>query len=119
MTGTAGGGEASRALFERALESMPGGVNSPVRAFGGVGGTPVVFERGEGAYLVDVDGRRYVDHVMSWGALILGHGRPRGCARAGGGARPRDELRCAVPGRGPRSRRRSDGSCRLSSGFGW
>ncbi len=55
---------------------MPGGVNSPVRAFGAVGGTPVVFERGEGAYLVDVDGRRYVDHVLSWGALILGHAHP-------------------------------------------
>jgi glutamate-1-semialdehyde 2,1-aminomutase len=55
---------------------MPGGVNSPVRAFGGVGGTPVVFERGEGAWLVDVDGNRYVDHVMSWGALIVGHAHP-------------------------------------------
>ena len=76
MTGTAGGGEASQALFQRALESMPGGVNSPLRAFGAVGGTPVVFERGEGAYLVDVDGRRYVDHVLSWGALILGHAHP-------------------------------------------
>ena len=76
MTGTIGGGDGSRALFERALESMPGGVNSPVRAFGAVGGTPVVFERGEGAYLVDVDGNRYVDHVMSWGALILGHADP-------------------------------------------
>jgi glutamate-1-semialdehyde 2,1-aminomutase len=55
---------------------MPGGVNSPVRAFGAVGGTPVVFDRGEGAWLTDVDGNRYVDHVMSWGALILGHAHP-------------------------------------------
>ncbi len=63
----------SRELFARALQSLPGGVNSPVRAFGSVGGTPLFFERGEGAYLVDVDGNRYVDHVLSWGALILGH----------------------------------------------
>lgn len=63
----------SRELFARALRSMPGGVNSPVRAFGSVGGTPLFFERGEGAYLVDVDGNRYLDHVLSWGALILGH----------------------------------------------
>ena len=56
---------------------MPGGVNSPVRAFGAVGGTPVVFERGDGAHLVDVDGARYVDLVMSWGALILGHAHPQ------------------------------------------
>lgn len=69
-------GPRSRALFERALEVMPGGVNSPVRAFGSVGGSPVVFERGEGAWLIDVDGNRYVDHVMSWGALILGHAHP-------------------------------------------
>jgi len=69
-------GPGSRALFERALGVLPGGVNSPVRAFGGVGGTPVVFERGEGAWLVDVDGNRYVDHVMSWGALIAGHAHP-------------------------------------------
>jgi len=69
-------GPRSRALFERAQGVLPGGVNSPVRAFGGVGGTPIVFERGEGAWLVDVDGNRYVDHVMSWGALIAGHAHP-------------------------------------------
>ena len=56
---------------------MPGGVNSPARAFGAVGGTPIVFERGEGAYLYDVDGNRYVDYVGSWGPLILGHAHPR------------------------------------------
>jgi glutamate-1-semialdehyde 2,1-aminomutase len=56
---------------------MPGGVNSPVRAFRGVGGAPVVFESGEGAWLIDVDGHRYVDLVMSWGALILGHAHER------------------------------------------
>jgi glutamate-1-semialdehyde 2,1-aminomutase len=74
--GGSGPGPRSRALFERAQGVLPGGVNSPVRAFGGVGGTPVVFERGEGAWLVDVDGNRYVDHVMSWGALIAGHAHP-------------------------------------------
>ena len=56
---------------------MPGGVSSPVRAFRAVGGTPFFVERGEGAYLVDVDGRRYVDYVLSWGPLVLGHAHPR------------------------------------------
>jgi glutamate-1-semialdehyde 2,1-aminomutase len=56
---------------------MPGGVSSPVRAFRAVGGSPVFVERGEGAYLVDVDGNRYVDYVLSWGPLILGHAHPR------------------------------------------
>lgn len=59
--------------FERAQEIIPGGVNSPVRAFAAVGGTPPFIERGEGPYLWDVDGNRYVDYVMSWGPLILGH----------------------------------------------
>lgn len=68
-----GGGAVSRGLYERGLRVIPGGVNSPVRAFGAVGGVPVVFERGEGAYLEDVDGRRFLDFVMSWGAIILGH----------------------------------------------
>jgi len=66
----------SEELFTRGLGVMPGGVNSPVRAFGSVGGTPVVFERGEGSSLFDVDGNEYLDLVMSWGALILGHAHP-------------------------------------------
>jgi len=66
----------SEALFERAKQRMPGGVNSPVRAFRGVGGTPVFFREGAGAWLTDVDGQRYVDHVGSWGPLILGHAYP-------------------------------------------
>ncbi len=66
----------SEALFERAKRHMPGGVNSPVRAFRGVGGTPVFFREGAGAWLTDVDGQRYVDHVGSWGPLILGHAHP-------------------------------------------
>jgi glutamate-1-semialdehyde 2,1-aminomutase len=64
----------SEALFQRASASIPGGVNSPVRAFKGVGGSPVFFEQGEGVYLTDVDGNRYVDFVASWGPMILGHG---------------------------------------------
>ncbi|MCL2582285.1 MAG: glutamate-1-semialdehyde 2,1-aminomutase [Streptosporangiales bacterium] len=63
-------------LFDRALAVTPGGVNSPVRAFGPVGGTPRFIERGSGAYLYDADGRDYVDMVCSWGPMILGHGHP-------------------------------------------
>jgi glutamate-1-semialdehyde 2,1-aminomutase len=67
----------SEELFAEAVELMPGGVSSPVRAFRAVGGTPFFVERGEGAYLVDVDGNRYVDYVLSWGPLVLGHANPR------------------------------------------
>jgi glutamate-1-semialdehyde 2,1-aminomutase len=56
---------------------MPGGVNSPARAFGGVGGEPIFFERGDGAYLYDVDGNRYIDYIGSWGVMILGHNHPQ------------------------------------------
>ena len=66
----------SEQLIERARRSIPGGVNSPVRAFTGVGGTPLFFERGEGAYLTDADGNRYIDYVGSWGPMLLGHGNP-------------------------------------------
>ncbi len=67
----------SHELFVEAQKHIPGGVNSPVRAFRGVGGDPLFFKRGEGAYLVDEDNRRYVDYVGSWGPLILGHAHPR------------------------------------------
>ena len=67
---------ASERLFDRAQRVLPGGVNSPVRAFTGVGGTPRFMSRGEGAYLVDADGNRYLDLVLSWGPLILGHAHP-------------------------------------------
>lgn len=67
----------SSALFERAQSVIPGGVNSPVRAFGAVGGTPVFFESAKGAWLTDADGARYVDYVGSWGPFILGHGDER------------------------------------------
>ncbi|GIU93791.1 MAG: glutamate-1-semialdehyde 2,1-aminomutase [Gaiellaceae bacterium] len=69
--------ERSEALFAEALGLMPGGVSSPVRAFRAVGGTPFFVERGEGAFLVDVDGNRYLDYVLSWGPLVLGHAHPR------------------------------------------
>ena len=63
-------------LFERSQSRIPGGVNSPVRAFRSVGGTPVFFERARGAHLWDADGRRYIDYVGSWGPAILGHADP-------------------------------------------
>jgi len=63
-------------LFERARKLIPGGVNSPVRAFGAVGGTPVFFARAAGAHLWDVDGKRYVDYVGSWGPMVAGHSHP-------------------------------------------
>ncbi|MEY8205358.1 MAG: glutamate-1-semialdehyde 2,1-aminomutase [Bermanella sp.] len=63
----------SASLFAQAKQRIPGGVNSPVRAFNGVGGTPVFFNHAKGAYLFDEDGNRYVDYVNSWGPLILGH----------------------------------------------
>jgi len=66
----------SKALFDRAVQRIPGGVNSPVRAFKSVGGTPFFAQRAQGAYLYDVDGNAYVDYVGSWGPMIAGHARP-------------------------------------------
>src|SRR5690349_759341 len=66
----------SSELMSRARSLFPGGVNSPVRAFRGVGGEPIVVERGEGARIRDVDGREYIDFVLSWGPLVLGHAPP-------------------------------------------
>lgn len=66
----------SETLFSRAQKHIPGGVNSPVRAFKGVGGTPIFFKRGEGAYLFDEDNNKYIDYVGSWGPMILGHAHP-------------------------------------------
>jgi glutamate-1-semialdehyde 2,1-aminomutase len=67
----------SHQAFARARQVIPGGVNSPARAFGGVGGEPIFIARGEGPYLIDLDGNRYLDYVGSWGPLILGHCHPR------------------------------------------
>ena len=69
--------EKSKKLFAEAQQLLPGGVNSPVRAFKAVGGQPLFIARGDGAYMTDVDGNRYVDYVMSWGPLVLGHAHPR------------------------------------------
>jgi glutamate-1-semialdehyde 2,1-aminomutase len=69
--------QASAAAYQRAIEVIPGGVNSPVRAFGGVGGTPVFIERGEGCRVTDIDGNTYIDYLASWGPLILGHAAPQ------------------------------------------
>ncbi|HAT58536.1 MAG TPA: aspartate aminotransferase family protein, partial [Gammaproteobacteria bacterium] len=66
----------SKSLFDAAQKVIPGGVNSPVRAFRSVGGNPLFFKGGEGAYLIDADDNRYVDYVGAWGPLILGHGNP-------------------------------------------
>jgi glutamate-1-semialdehyde 2,1-aminomutase len=67
----------SISLFQEAQTLLPGGVDSPVRAFRAVGGQPLFIERGEGPYLYDVDGNRYIDYVLSWGPLITGHAHPR------------------------------------------
>src|SRR3954463_10280577 len=63
----------SKELFQRAQQSIPGGVNSPVRAFKSVGGTPVFIKNAKGAYLYDADGNKYIDYINSWGPMILGH----------------------------------------------
>jgi len=65
--------ETSKQLFSRAQQSIPGGVNSPVRAFKSVGGTPLFIEKAKGAYLYDADGNQYIDYIASWGPMILGH----------------------------------------------
>ncbi len=67
----------SEALFERAKRVLPGGVNSPVRAFRAVGGVPPFMVSGKGCWLTDVDGNRYIDYIGSWGPMILGHSHPR------------------------------------------
>src|SRR3954471_18659555 len=67
----------SQQAYRRACEVIPGGVNSPARAFGAVGGDPIFVARGEGPHLYDLDGNRYLDYVGSWGPLILGHAHPR------------------------------------------
>ena len=79
--------EKSHTAFARARQLMPGGVNSPARAFGGVGGEPVFIDRAEGPHLFDVDGNRYVDYIGSWGPMILGHRHPAVIAAVEGALR--------------------------------
>ncbi|MEP6717718.1 MAG: glutamate-1-semialdehyde 2,1-aminomutase [bacterium] len=76
MVSTEKQADKSARLFARALELIPGGVNSPVRAFRGVGGTPLFIKSAQGPFITDVDGRRYIDYVGSWGPMILGHADP-------------------------------------------
>ena len=66
----------SKELFDRANKTIPGGVNSPVRAFKAVGGTPVFVDHADGPYLFDTEGKRYIDYVLSWGPMIMGHNHP-------------------------------------------
>ena len=63
-------------LFEQSQKFIPGGVNSPVRAFRAVGGTPRFISRAQGAWMIDAEGKRYLDYIGSWGPMILGHGHP-------------------------------------------
>ena len=67
----------NKTLFERSQKVIPGGVNSPVRAFKSVGGTPIFFKKGLGSKLWDEDGREYIDYINSWGPMILGHAHPQ------------------------------------------
>src|SRR5919201_5302631 len=76
MVGTVAVTSRSEAAFAAAQRAFPGGVNSPVRAFRAVGGAPRFIDRGHGAFVVDADGNEYVDYVLSWGALALGHAHP-------------------------------------------
>src|SRR5260370_8883073 len=88
----------SDALFARAREVTPGGVNSPVRAFGSVGGVPRFMARGSGPYLTDVDGNEYVDLVCSWGPMILGHAHPAVLAAVSEALRDGTSFGAATPG---------------------
>ena len=100
---TARAGLRSNELYERACRVIPGGVSSPVRAFRAVGGTPLFIEKGAGQYLYDVDGRRYLDLVNSWGALILGHAHPEVVEAIARACRDGTTLsRCASSPRAPK-----------------
>ena len=68
--------ERSKKLFEEAKKVIPGGVNSPVRAFKSVGGSPIFIKEAKGAYLYDEDGNKYIDYISSWGPMIIGHAHP-------------------------------------------
>ena len=90
--------DTNESMFERAQRVIPGGVNSPVRAFRSVGGTPYVVARGEGAYVEDVSGRRYVDWVQSYGATILGHAHPKVVERIAAAASDGTSFGAPTPG---------------------
>src|SRR5438067_3488960 len=90
--------DASDELFARAQRVIPAGVNSPVRAFGAVGGVPRFIVRGAGAYLTDADGREYVDLVCSWGPMILGHAHPSVLGAVSAALREGTSFGTATPG---------------------
>lgn len=90
--------ERSSKAFERAKKVLPGGVNSPVRSFREVGGTPRFIQRGKGAYLWDLDGHRYIDYCQSWGAMILGHAHPAVTRAAAAALRNGSSYGAATPG---------------------
>jgi len=96
--GTTPRASGSEALFARARAVIPGGVNSPVRAFGAVGGVPRFMVRGSGPYLTDVDGREYVDLVCSWGPMILGHAHPSVVAAVSAAVREGTSFGTVTPG---------------------
>ena len=105
--------EKSEALFQAASELMPGGVNSPVRAWQAVGLTPRIITHGSGARIFDVDGNSYLDYVGSWGPLILGHAAPAVVAAIQDGGSQRHQLRGLDAGgsrAGPGSLRRGAGA---------
>jgi len=108
---------ASQALFDRALDVVPGGVNSPVRAFRAVGGTPRFMVSGEGCWLTDADGNRYVDLVCSWGPLILGHAHPEVVAAIAAAARRGTSFGTQTRARSTWPRRSSDAA--RSTRCGW
>ena len=106
-------------LYGRAVKSIPGGVNSPVRACKSVGADPLFIQSAEGAVIVDADGNRYIDYIGSWGPMILGHRHPAVIAAIRKRARARHELRRA---HGPRDHAGGDGDrrrCRRSRWCAW
>ncbi|HME04559.1 MAG TPA: aminotransferase class III-fold pyridoxal phosphate-dependent enzyme, partial [Solirubrobacteraceae bacterium] len=88
----------SAELYRRAVEVIPGGVNSPVRAMRAIGREPIFIARGEGAELIDVDGNRFIDYVCSWGPLILGHAHPHVLAAVGEAAAKGTSFGAPTPG---------------------
>ncbi len=106
-------------LFQRALERMPGGVNSPVRAFKSVGGEPFFTARADGAYLFDVEGKRYIDYVGSWGPMVVGHNHPHVRAAVMRAIAGRPLVRHALPRRSHDGRDDRAGSCRPSTWCAW
>ena len=110
---------ASQVLLDRGTAVTPGGVNSPVRAFRAVGGTPRFMVSAQGPYLTDADGREYVDLVCSWGPMILGHAHPAVLAAVQDGRRPRLQLRHAERERGRCWPRRSSPGSSRSSRCAW